>query len=190
MKPRSKAEQATRANAALVELQPSAPQDRLLTPGRRGAPGGSLPPPEDGMAALVALPGVGALLVQGLEQHQQQRIFQFPEDECRRDDRAPSHRFTPDEAQVAEKLNLVLETAQQLSLSGLLLPLFLLEPDRHRPPHASGIFARAIRLSGTYDGRPGWSRSANGEGRFRIEQGAVAGSTGLAPKASTMRRAA
>ena len=53
------------------------------------------------MAALVALPGVGALLVQGLEQHHQQRIFQFPEDECRRDNRAASHQFTPDEAQVA-----------------------------------------------------------------------------------------
>src|SRR5262249_28348094 len=62
-------------------------------------------------------------------------------------------------------------------LLALVIPLFLLEPDRKGPIRMSGMFDAELHASGTYDGQPGWSQSVNGNGSFRIAQGAVLGST-------------
>jgi hypothetical protein len=49
--------------------------------------------------------------------------------------------------------------------------------DRRQPIRMSGMFDAELHASGTYDGQPGWSQSVNGNGHFRIAQGAVIGST-------------
>jgi hypothetical protein len=77
----------------------------------------------------------------------------------------------------AEHLNLELETGKRMPLLALVIPLFLLEPDRRQPIRMSGTFDAELRASGTYAGQPGWSQSVNGDGHFRIAQGAVIGST-------------
>jgi hypothetical protein len=77
----------------------------------------------------------------------------------------------------AEHLNLELETGKRMPLLALVIPLFLLEPDRRQPIRMSGTFDTELRASGTYAGQPGWSQSVNGDGHFRIAQGAVIGST-------------
>ena len=89
----------------------------------------------------------------------------------------------------AQQLDLQLETGKRLQLLALLLPLFLLEPDRKDPIRMSGLFDAELQASGTFDGQPGWSRSVNGSGHFRITQGAVIGSTlitGFVAKALTL----
>ena len=77
----------------------------------------------------------------------------------------------------AEQLDLQLETGKRVPLLALVIPLFLLEPDRKDPIRMSGMFDAEVHASGTYDGQPGWSQSVNGDGYFRIAQGAVIGST-------------
>ena len=89
----------------------------------------------------------------------------------------------------AEQLDLQLETGKRMQLLALVLPLFLLEPDRKDPIRMSGLFDAELQASGTYDGQPGWSQSVNGSGHFRITQGAVIGSTlisGFVAKALTL----
>jgi hypothetical protein len=89
----------------------------------------------------------------------------------------------------AEQLDLQLQTGTRVPLLALVLPLFLLEPDRKDPIHMSGMFDAELQASGRYDGQPGWSQSVNGEGSFRIAQGAVLGSTlisGFVTKALTL----
>jgi AsmA-like C-terminal region/Domain of Unknown Function (DUF748) len=89
----------------------------------------------------------------------------------------------------AEQLDLQLETGRRVQLLALVIPLFLLEPDRKDPIRMSGMFDAELHASGTYDGQPGWSQSVNGEGSFRIAQGAVLGSTlisGFVTKALTL----
>jgi AsmA-like C-terminal region len=89
----------------------------------------------------------------------------------------------------AEQLDLRLETGKRLQLLALVIPLFLLEPDRKEPIRMSGSFDAELHASGTYDGQPGWSQSVNGSGYFRIAQGAVIGSTlisGFVAKALTL----
>ncbi len=87
----------------------------------------------------------------------------------------PAHDFQLHLA--ATQLNLAHDTGTRLSLTGLFIPLFLLEPDRRRPMQTSGMLDWDMRVSGTYDGRPGWSTSVNGAGQFRITHGAVETST-------------
>jgi hypothetical protein len=51
------------------------------------------------------------------------------------------------------------------------------------------MFDAELHAAGIYDGQPGWSESVNGEGYFRIAQGAVIGSTvisGFVAKALTL----
>jgi hypothetical protein len=89
----------------------------------------------------------------------------------------------------AEQLDLRLETGKRLQLLALVIPLFLLEPDREDPIRISGLFDAELQASGCYDGQPGWSQSVNGAGHFRITQGAVLGSTlisGFVAKALTL----
>jgi hypothetical protein len=77
----------------------------------------------------------------------------------------------------AEQLDLRFETGKRVPLLALVLPLFLLEPDRKDPIRMSGMLDAELDASGTYDGQPGWRQSVNGAGSFRIAQGAVIGST-------------
>jgi hypothetical protein len=77
----------------------------------------------------------------------------------------------------AEQLDLRLATGKRMPLLALVIPLFLLEPDRGEPIRVSGMLDAEVNVSGTYDGQPGWSQSVNGEGSFRLAQGAVIGST-------------
>jgi hypothetical protein len=89
----------------------------------------------------------------------------------------------------AEQLDLRLETGKRWQLLALVIPLFLLEPERQDPIHMSGMFDAELHASGTYDGQPGWSQSVNGGGSFHIAQGAVLGSTlisGFVTKALTL----
>jgi AsmA-like C-terminal region len=89
----------------------------------------------------------------------------------------------------AEQLDLQLETGKRMQLLALVLPIFLLEPDRKDPIRMSGMFDAELQASGTYDGQPSWSQSVNGSGHFRITQGAVIGSTlisGFVAKALTL----
>jgi hypothetical protein len=89
----------------------------------------------------------------------------------------------------AEQLDLRFETGKRWQLLALVIPLFLLEPDRKDPIRMSGLFDAELHASGTYDGQPGWSQSVNGDGYFRIAQGAVLGSTlisGFVAKALTL----
>jgi hypothetical protein len=89
----------------------------------------------------------------------------------------------------AEHLDLRLETGKRMQLLALLIPLFLLEPDRKDPIRLSGVFDAELRASGRYQGEPGWSQSVNGDGYFRVAEGAVIGSTlisGFVTKALTL----
>jgi len=89
----------------------------------------------------------------------------------------------------AEHLDLRFETGKRMQLLALLIPLLLLEPDRKDPIRLSGIFDAELHASGRYDGQPGWSQSVNGNGYFRIAEGAVIGSTlisGFVTKALTL----
>jgi hypothetical protein len=90
---------------------------------------------------------------------------------------------------VAEQLDLRLETGKRMPLMALVIPLFLLEPDRGEPIRVSGLLDAEVHASGTYDGQPGWSQSVNGEGSFRLAQAAAIGSTvvsGFVTKALTL----
>jgi hypothetical protein len=89
----------------------------------------------------------------------------------------------------AEQLDLRLETGKRLQLLALVIPLFLLEPDRKDSIRLSGRFDAELHVSGRYDGRSGWSQSVNGGGYVRMAQGAVIGSTlisGFVTKALTL----
>jgi hypothetical protein len=89
----------------------------------------------------------------------------------------------------AEQLNLQLETGKRMPLFALLIPLLLLQPDHKDPIRMSGIFDAELHASGIYDGQPGWDQSINGQGHFRIAEGAVIGSTvisGFVAKALTL----
>jgi AsmA-like C-terminal region len=79
----------------------------------------------------------------------------------------------------ADQLDLRFETGKRVPLLALLIPLFLLEPDRQDPIRMSGMLDAEVHASGTYDGQPGWEQSVNGHGYFRIAQGAVLGSTAI-----------
>ena len=71
----------------------------------------------------------------------------------------------------AEQLDLRLETGKRLQLLALVLPIFLLEPDRRGPIRMSGLFDAEVQASGTYDGQPGWSQSVNGMAIFASRRG-------------------
>jgi hypothetical protein len=89
----------------------------------------------------------------------------------------------------AEQLDLKLETGRRLRLLALVLPIFLLDPDRKDPIHMSGLFDAELHASGTYDGQPGWTQSVNGSGHFRITEASVIGSSlisGFVAKALTL----
>lgn len=55
-------------------------------------------------------------------------------------------------------------------------PIFLADPSRG-DVEVSGRVDGELALRGGCDGRPGWSRAVDGEGRFRLREGRVVGST-------------
>ncbi len=81
---------------------------------------------------------------------------------------------------LAKQLQLQVYEGRQLALSRvlfLLAPLFIVESSRDQPRDMSGLFRGEIELAGSFHDEPGWSRSVNGGGSFRIERGRVRGST-------------
>jgi hypothetical protein len=80
---------------------------------------------------------------------------------------------------VADQLELRVQSGKRLALSRLLLlfPLFILEPERDKPINISGRLTGELQLAGSYHTTPGWSKTVNGHGHFRIEHGEVVGST-------------
>jgi len=90
----------------------------------------------------------------------------------------PSHDF--DVHVMAQDLHLEVESGRRFALSRvlfLLAPLFIIEPTRDEPASMSGILAAEMRLQGRFSSEAGWSKTVNGEGFFRIADGAIQGST-------------
>jgi hypothetical protein len=90
---------------------------------------------------------------------------------------------------MAKDLQLRVHSGERLAFSrvlSLLVPLFILEPKRNEPASMSGTLEMAFALRGSFSATPDWSKTVNGEGRFRIVDGAILGSTlvtGLTTKA-------
>lgn len=90
----------------------------------------------------------------------------------------PAHVFNIHVA--AKNLRLQAHGGRRVSLGrflGLLIPVFLFTTDSNRPVSVKGVLQTDLQLQGTYQNLPGWSRSVNGEGSFRIDDGAVEGSS-------------
>jgi hypothetical protein len=93
---------------------------------------------------------------------------------------------------MAKGLQLRVHGGERLSLSRvlfLLAPLFIIEPKRDEPASMSGTLEAELALSGHWSGAPGWSKTVNGEGFFRLVDGAILGSTlvaGLTTKTVTL----
>jgi hypothetical protein len=90
----------------------------------------------------------------------------------------PVHDF--DVHAVANDLQLQVHGGKRLSLSRslfLLAPLFIIEPKRDEPASMSGTLVAEMALSGSFSKESGWSKTVNGEGFFRIADGAIQGST-------------
>jgi hypothetical protein len=102
----------------------------------------------------------------------------------------PIHTF--DAHVTASDLQLRVDTGKRLALSRflfLLAPLFITEPQRDKPVHISGTLSAELALTGSFSDEPGWSKNVNGDGFFRIVDGAVLGSTlvtGLTTKTVTL----
>jgi hypothetical protein len=90
---------------------------------------------------------------------------------------------------MAKNLQLQIHGGKRLTLSRvlfLLAPLFIIEPERDKPASITGTLEAELAVSGSFNGAPGWSKTVNGEGMFRLVQGAIQGSTlvaGLTTKA-------
>jgi hypothetical protein len=81
---------------------------------------------------------------------------------------------------MAEQLQLRVHSGKRISLRrvlSLLLPVFIFEYSQDKPVKISGRLDGNLQLAGRYTATPGWSRSVNGQGYFRIEEGEVRGST-------------
>jgi hypothetical protein len=102
----------------------------------------------------------------------------------------PVHDF--DVHVVAKDLQLQVHSGKRVALSRflfLLAPLFIIEPKRNEPASMAGTLVAEMALSGSFSGESGWSKAVNGEGFFRIAEGAILGSTlvgGLTTKAVTL----
>jgi uncharacterized protein involved in outer membrane biogenesis len=90
---------------------------------------------------------------------------------------------------VAKDLQLQVHSGKRLALSRvlfLLAPLFIIEPKRDEPASIAGTLEAELAVSGSFNGVPGWSKTVNGAGMFRLVHGAIQGSTlvaGLTTKA-------
>jgi hypothetical protein len=90
----------------------------------------------------------------------------------------PDHDF--DVHVMAKDLQLQVHGGARLALSRvlfLLAPLFIIEPKRDEPARMTGTLEAELTLSGRFSGTPGWSKTVNGEGSFRIVDGVIQGST-------------
>jgi hypothetical protein len=102
----------------------------------------------------------------------------------------PVHDF--DVHVVAKDLQLQVHSGKRVALSRFLFwlaPLFIIEPKRNEPASMAGTLVAEMALSGSFSGESGWSKAVNGEGFFRIAEGAILGSTlvgGLTTKAVTL----
>jgi len=80
----------------------------------------------------------------------------------------------------AKDLELRTYGSRQVSLGrflGLLIPVFLFKSDSNKPVRVTGVLQTDLQVAGTYQDAAGWSRSVNGKGAFRIDGGAVEGSS-------------
>jgi hypothetical protein len=90
----------------------------------------------------------------------------------------PGHDF--DVHIMAKDLQLQVHGGERLALSRmlfLLAPLFIIEPKRNEPASMTGTLEAELAVSGRFSDAPGWSKTVNGEGFFRIVDGAIQGST-------------
>jgi len=90
----------------------------------------------------------------------------------------PIHDF--DVHVMAKDLQLQVHGGKRLALSRilfLLAPLFIIEPKRNEPASMTGTLEAELAVSGRFSDAPGWSKTVNGEGFFRIVDGAIQGST-------------
>jgi hypothetical protein len=90
----------------------------------------------------------------------------------------PDHDF--DVHVMAKDLQLQVHGGARLALSRvlfLLAPLFIIEPKRDEPARMTGTLEAELALSGRFSSTPGWSKTVNGEGSFRIVDGVIQGST-------------
>ena len=90
----------------------------------------------------------------------------------------PSHDF--DVHIMAHDLHLQVDSGTRLALSRvlfLLAPLFIIEPTRDEPASLSGVLAAEMQLTGRFGSEVGWSKTVNGDGFFRMVDGAIQGST-------------
>jgi hypothetical protein len=90
----------------------------------------------------------------------------------------PDHDF--DVHVMAQALQLQVHGGERLALSRvlfLLAPLFIIEPKREEPARMTGTLEAELALSGRFSGAPGWSKTVNGAGFFRIVDGVIQGST-------------
>ncbi len=81
---------------------------------------------------------------------------------------------------MAKDLQLQVHGGERLALSRvlfLLAPLFIIEPKRDEPASMTGTLEAELAVSGRFSDTPGWSKTVNGEGFFRIVDGAIQGST-------------
>ena len=81
---------------------------------------------------------------------------------------------------MAKDLHLQVHGGERLALSRmlfLLAPLFIIEPKRDEPASMTGTLEAELAVSGRFSDTPGWSKTVNGEGFFRIVDGAIQGST-------------
>jgi hypothetical protein len=93
---------------------------------------------------------------------------------------------------MAKDLQLQVHGGKRLALSRvlfLLAPLFIIEPKRDEPASIAGTLGAELAVRGSFNGAPGWSKTVNGEGVFRLVHGAIQGSTlvaGLTTKTVTL----
>ena len=81
---------------------------------------------------------------------------------------------------MAHNLHLQVSGGKRLALSRvfmLLAPLFIIEPGRDQPASMAGVLVAEIGLKGRWSPEVGWSKTVNGDGFFRIVDGAILGST-------------
>jgi hypothetical protein len=90
----------------------------------------------------------------------------------------PGHDF--DVHVMAKDLQLRVHSGERLAFPrvlSLLVPLLIIESKPNEPVSMSGILEAEFALRGSFSAAPGWSKTVNGKGLFRIVDGAVLGST-------------
>jgi hypothetical protein len=93
---------------------------------------------------------------------------------------------------MAKDLHLRVHGGERLTFPrvlSLLVPLLIIEPKPNEPASISGTLEAEFALRGSFSASPGWSKTVDGKGVFRIVNGEVLGSTlvvALTTKAVTL----